>query len=120
MDRHNTRKLRPKPVSPVKRQAKVQNKILAIYCAQSLSCVSLFATSWTIGWTGRIFKAGILEWAAISYSGDLPNPGIKPVSLASPVLAGRLFTTAPRGLPQQFNSSILKSMMNHNQDNFIL
>ena len=25
--------------------------------------------------------------------GDLPNPGIKPVSLTSPVLAGRFFTT---------------------------
>ena len=39
MDRYNTRKLRPKPVSPVKRHAKIPNKILAIYCAQSLSCV---------------------------------------------------------------------------------
>jgi len=25
--------------------------------------------------------------------GDLPNPGIEPVSLASPALAGRFFTT---------------------------
>ena len=25
-------------------------------------------------------------------SGDLPNPGIKPASLASPALAGRFFT----------------------------
>jgi len=28
-------------------------------------------------------------------SGDLPDPGIKPVSLASPALASRFFTTAP-------------------------
>ena len=27
--------------------------------------------------------------------GDLPHPGIKPVSLLSPALAGRFFTTAP-------------------------
>ena len=26
---------------------------------------------------------------------DLPNPGIKPASLASPALAGRFFTTEP-------------------------
>ena len=26
--------------------------------------------------------------------GDLPNPGIEPASLASPVWAGRLFTTS--------------------------
>ena len=26
--------------------------------------------------------------------GDLPNPGIKPVSLSSPALAGRFFTTS--------------------------
>ena len=31
--------------------------------------------------------------------GDLPNPGIKSVSLASPVLAGRFFTTVPPGKP---------------------
>ena len=35
-----------------------------------------------------IFQARILEWAAISFSRDLPNPRIKPVSLA---LAGKLF-----------------------------
>ena len=29
--------------------------------------------------------------------GDLPNPGIEPKSLASPVLAGRFFTIAPPG-----------------------
>ena len=30
---------------------------------------------------------------------DLPNTGIEPVSLASPALAGRFFTTAPPGKP---------------------
>ena len=34
----------------------------------------------------------MLEWVAISFSGDLPDPGIEPVSLA---LAGRFFTTEP-------------------------
>ena len=43
-----------------------------------------------------IFLARILEWAAVSSSGDLPNPGIKPTS---PVLAGGFFTTEPPGNP---------------------
>ena len=30
---------------------------------------------------------------------DLPDPGIEPVSLASPALAGRFFTTVPAGKP---------------------
>ena len=34
---------------------------------------------------------------------DLPNPGIKPESLASPALAGGFFTTAlPRNLLQYY------------------
>ena len=31
--------------------------------------------------------------------GDLPDPGIKPTSLASPALAGGFFTAAPSGKP---------------------
>ena len=42
----------------------------------------------------EIFPARILEWVVISFSGDLSDPGIKPVSLA---LAGRLFTAEPPG-----------------------
>ena len=37
-----------------------------------------------------IFQAGILEWVVISYLGDIPNPVIKHVSLASPALASRV------------------------------
>ena len=37
-----------------------------------------------------ISQARILEWVAISFSGDLPEPGIKPTP---PALAGRVFTT---------------------------
>jgi len=42
-----------------------------------------------------ISQARILEWVAIYFSGDLPNPGIKAMSHASPALAGRFFTTEP-------------------------
>ena len=40
-----------------------------------------------------ILQARILEWTTISFSGDLPNPGIEPASLMSPKLAGSFFTT---------------------------
>ena len=41
-----------------------------------------------------ILQAKPLEWVAISSSGDLPDPGIEPVSLASPTLAGGFFITS--------------------------
>ena len=47
--------------------------------AWSLSCVQLFASPWilqSIRLQG-ILQATILEWVAISFSGDLPDPGIK-------------------------------------------
>ena len=44
-----------------------------------------------------ILQAKILEWVAISFSRDLPNPGIKP---ESPALAGGFFTTEPPGKPK--------------------
>ena len=47
-----------------------------------------------------IFQARILEWVAISYSRDLLNPGVKPMSLLSPALAGRFFTIASPGNPE--------------------
>ena len=46
-----------------------------------------------------IFQARILEWVAISYSRDFPHPRIKPVSLASPALAGSFFTNCTTGKP---------------------
>ena len=58
-----------------------------------LSCFSrvrLFATSWTVcsrpgSSVHGIFWARILEWVATSPLGHLPNPGIEPMSSASPV-----------------------------------
>ena len=44
----------------------------------------------------EIFQASILEWVATSFPGDLPDPGMEPVS---PVLAGGFFTTQPPGKP---------------------
>ena len=41
-----------------------------------------------------ILPARILEWVVISSSRNLPDPGLKPISLGSPALAGRFFTTS--------------------------
>jgi len=40
-------------------------------------------------------------WSGLPFPspGDLPNPGIKPASLGSTVLASRFFTTDPSGKP---------------------
>ena len=42
-----------------------------------------------------------LDWVAISFSRDLPNPGIEP---ASPALTGGFFTTEPPGKPIDIDS----------------
>ena len=48
-----------------------------------------------------IFQASILEWVVpFPIPGDLPDPGMKPASLASPAMAGRFFTTVPPGKPE--------------------
>ena len=46
-----------------------------------------------------VFQARILEWLPFPPPGDLPNPGIEPVSLVSPALAGCFFTSLPPGSP---------------------
>ena len=55
------------------------------------------------GWLGSsahgIFQARMLEWLPFPVRRDLPDPGIKPVSLASPALADRFITTVPPGKP---------------------
>ena len=42
----------------------------------------------------EILRARILEGLPCPPPGDLPDPGIQPVSLISPVLVGRFFTTS--------------------------
>ena len=59
-----------------------------------------------------VFQARILEWIAISFSRDLPNPEIETASLVFPALVGRVFTTAPPGnspfigVPKIFSCSL--------------
>ena len=49
------------------------------------------------------WDAGMLE---CSSPGDLSIPGIEPVSLVSPALAGRFFATVQPGMPIRWNSSV--------------
>ena len=44
-----------------------------------------------------ISQARILEWVPFPSPGDLPDPGIEPMSLS---LAARFFTAEPPGKPQ--------------------
>ena len=46
-----------------------------------------------------ILQARTLEWVVIAFSGDLPDPGIKPGPQAVSRIAGGLFTTEPPGKP---------------------
>ena len=46
-----------------------------------------------------ILQARVLEWVAISFTGDLSDPGIEPISLVSPALAGEFLTFLSSGLP---------------------
>ena len=67
-------------------------------CAQPLSLVRLFATPWTVACQAPLFMgfSGQEYWRGVSIPTprDLPNPGIKFMSLASPALAGGFFTTS--------------------------
>ena len=70
--------------------------IPCLVCAKSLqSCLTLFdpvdcSLPDSCPWD---FQARILEWVAMPPSGNLPKPGIEPVSLKSPTLVGGFFTT---------------------------
>ena len=54
------------------------------------------ATPWTVAHQAPLFMGFSRQeyWSGVPFStpGDLPNPGIEPVSLATPALAGGFFT----------------------------
>ena len=70
----------------------------ACICAQSLRHVSLFVNPWTIEHQVSLSMEFPSQeyWSGLPFSppGDLPNPGIEPVSSA---LAGRISITEPPG-----------------------
>ena len=65
--------------------------MLTVTHVQLLSHVQRFATPWTVGLPGSsvrgIFQARVLEWLPFPPPGDFTDPGIEPMSLASPALA---------------------------------
>ena len=70
-----------------------------------LSCVQLFATSWTIVCQAHVSIGFSWQeyWSGLPFPspGDLPGPGMKPTSPVSPALAGEFFTTEPPGKPME-------------------
>ena len=69
-----------------------------------LSCfspVQLFATLWTVACQAPLSLGFSRQkyWSGLPCPppGDLPDPGTEPVSLSSPALAGKFFTTSTTG-----------------------
>ena len=67
------------------------------------SCVQLIVTLQTIACQAPLSMGFSRQeyWSGLPclHPGDLPNPGIEPVSLMSPALAGRFLTTSATGEP---------------------
>ena len=70
----------------------------------------LFASMWTVAhqYPLSIEFSRQEYWSGLRFPtlGDLPNPGIKPVSLVSPALAGGYFTTMPPRKPKSKFKSV--------------
>ena len=68
-------------------------------------CSSVFDSviAWTVACQGPLSMGFSSQeyWSELPFLSvrGLPDPGIKPVSLSSPVLAGRFFTTTTHGKP---------------------
>ena len=68
-------------------------KISYVCVKVTLSCLTLSDPrdcSLPVSSVHRVLQARILEWGAIPFSRDLPDPGIKPRSVSC--TAGRFFT----------------------------
>ena len=67
-------------------------------CAKSLQSCQLCATLWIVAHQSPLSMGFSRQehWIGLLYPppGDLPDPGIKPISLLSPALAGRFFTAS--------------------------
>ena len=78
------------------------------------SHVQLFATPWTIAHQAPLSMGFSKQeyWSALPCPppGDLPNPGIKPVSRMSPALAGRFFTTSTIYVPKKTGGNCIQML----------
>ena len=73
----------------------------SIHVSVSVCSVTQSATPWTVTCQAPLSMGFSTQeyWGGLPFPppGDLPNPEIKPVSPASPSLAGRYFTAEPPG-----------------------
>ena len=86
----------------------------ACVCAKLLHSCPLFATPWTVAhqaplgpWNSPGKNTGGLPCPP---PGDLPDPGIKPVSLMSPPLAGDCLPLVPPGKPRSLPDASVLSL----------
>ena len=84
-------------------QSTGENKIEDTDNVLELSPVRLFETPWTLAPQALLSMEFSRQeyWSELPFPtlGDLPDPGIKPTSLVSPVLAGEVFTIELSGKP---------------------
>ena len=77
-----------------------------------LSCVRLCATPWTVARQASLSMglSGQEHWIGLPFPSpeDIPNPGIKPSSCVSPVLAADSLALSHQGSPHHFNVFMLK------------
>ena len=88
--------------------------ILLCACVLScFSCVWLFVTLWTPAYQASLVKKFSREeyWSGLPCPrpGDLPDPGIEPVSLRSPAVAGGFFTTSAIWKAPTCNDGMMQS-----------
>ena len=88
----------------------------SLLCPLSRSVVSdSFRTPWTVARQAPLSKGFSRQedWSGLTFPppGDLPNPGIKPMSPASPALAGEFFTTEPPEKPLSTQLFILNLIL---------
>ena len=77
----------------------------------ALSHVQFFATLWTVAHQAPLSREFPRQeyWSGLPFPspGDLPDPGVEPVSLMSPALADESFTTEPLGKPCRPKNEVL-------------
>ena len=80
----------------------MSNIISYCVCVRALSCVRLLVTPWSIARQAPLSMEFSSQeyWSVLLFStpGDLPDPGVNPLCLASPALAAR-FTVIYRCIP---------------------
>ena len=78
---------------------------------QLLSRAQLFVTPWTVPYQAPLSMEVSKQeyWSGLPFPSlaDLPNPGVKPMSLADSALAGRFLTTEQPEKPK-FRATVLK------------